>query len=281
VAADRHAPAADLVIGRHPIVEALRAGRRRLHTIMVAEGSHGQAPAEIARLASERNVRIERVPRERLDSLADHHQGLIARAAPYPYISLASLLVGPEAALSLSKGLALPVAVGTADPQHGANATDAPSQRPPLLLAVDALQDPQNFGSLLRTALAVGVDGVLLPERRSVTVTPAVGRASAGAIEHLRIARVVNLTRALKELKQAGLWIVGLAADGKQTYDQADLTTPLALVVGSEGSGLSRLVAESCDLTVRLPMLGPLDSLNAAVAGSIVLYEVQRQRAQP
>lgn len=285
-AADRP-PSPELVIGRHPVLEALRAGRRRLHSIMVAEGAHGAGLAEITALAAERKVRLQRVPRQRLDTLVDHHQGLVARAAPYPYVGFGALLVGA--------GLAPPEPVKTPHSRSNSGSSSqpagaepappeprqTPNPRPPLLLAVDALQDPQNFGGLLRTALAVGVGGVILPERRSVAVTPAVGRASAGAIEHLRIARVVNLPRALKELKQAGLWIVGLATDAPQTYDQADLSLPLVLVVGSEGSGLSRLVAETCDLTIRLPMLGPLDSLNAAVAGSVVLYEALRQRGLP
>jgi 23S rRNA (guanosine2251-2'-O)-methyltransferase len=239
-----------LVIGRNPILEALRAGRR-LHRVMVAEGAHGAAVDEILRLAAERSVPTQRVPRERLDAIADHNQGLIAEASPYVYAELAEIL---------------------------AAARDAPPERPPIVLAVDALQDPQNFGSLLRTAAAVGAIGAVLPERRSVAVTPAVGRASAGTIERLPIARVVNLVRALEELKHAGLWVVGLDARAETRYDRADLTVPLVVVVGAEGSGLGRLVAETCDLTVRLPMVGPTESLNAAVAGSIVLYEVLRQR---
>jgi 23S rRNA (guanosine2251-2'-O)-methyltransferase len=218
---------------------------------MLAEGAHGPLPADLLPLAAERSVPLQKVPRERLDALADHHQGLVAEAAPYAYADFVDLLAAGRA---------------------------APAERPPLLLAVDALQDPQNFGNLLRTGLAAGIAGVVLPERRSVGVTPAVGRASAGAIEHLRIARVVNLPRALRELKQAGLWVVGLDAAGPEVYDRADLTVPLVVVVGSEGSGLGRLVAETCDLSLRLPMLGPIDSLNAAVAGSIVLYEALRQR---
>jgi 23S rRNA (guanosine2251-2'-O)-methyltransferase len=185
--------------------------------------------------------------------MADHHQGLIARADPFVYTELSDLVAAVR---------------------------DAADSRPPLLVALDAVHDPQNFGSLLRTALAVGASGVVLPERRSVSVTSAVGRASAGAIEYLPVARVVNLVRALRELQQAGLWVVGLDQAGRIPYDDADLTVPLVLVVGSEGSGLSRLVAETCDDTVRLPMTGPVDSLNAAVAGSIVLYEALRQRAR-
>ena len=244
------APQGELLIGRHPILEALRAGRR-LHHILVAEDGQHTLPREIVQVAAERNIGLRPVSRARLDSLADHHQGVIAEGAPYAYAEFNDLL---------------------------ATARDAAPDKPPLLLALDAVQDPQNFGSLLRTAVAAGAAGVLLPQRRSVGVTAAVGRASAGAIEHLKIARVVNLVRALQDLKRAGVWVVGLDTDGRQNYDQVDLTVPAVIVVGSEGSGLGRLVGETCDVTVRLPMHGPLDSLNAAVAGSIVLYEADRQR---
>jgi 23S rRNA (guanosine2251-2'-O)-methyltransferase len=244
------APRSELVIGKHPVLEALRAGRT-LHRILVAEGGPDALPPEIVRTAAERNISLRPVPRERLDGLADHHQGVIAEGAPYAYADFDELL---------------------------AVVREAPPERPPLLLALDTVQDPQNFGSLLRTALATGAQGALLPQRRSVGVTAAVGRASAGAIEHLKIARVVNLVRALQELKRTGLWVVGLDAEGREPYDRVDLTVPAVLVVGSEGSGLGRLVADTCDVTVRLPMYGPLDSLNAAVAGSIVLYEAVRQR---
>jgi 23S rRNA (guanosine2251-2'-O)-methyltransferase len=218
---------------------------------MMAEGAHGPVTTDVLRLASERGVAVRYVPRERLDMLADHHQGLVADATPYAYADFESML---EAARARS------------------------AERPPLLLALDAMQDPQNFGSLLRTALATDVDGVILPERRSVGVTAAVGRSSAGAIEHLKIVRVVNLVRAIRVLQRVGLWAVGLDASAEDIYYEADLTVPLVLVVGSEGAGLGKLVSETCDMTVRLPMVGPLDSLNAAVAGSIVLYEAVRQR---
>ena len=218
---------------------------------MVAEEADSAAVAEVTGLANARGIQVQRVARSRLDNLADHHQGLIADAAPYSYADFDDLIESLRA---------------------------APPERPPLVLAVDALQDPQNFGTLIRTAAAVGAAGVVLPERRAVGVTPAVGRASAGAVEQLAIARVVNLPRALELLKQAGLWVVGLDAGGETVYDQADLQVPLVVVVGAEGAGLGRLVAQTCDLRLRLPMVGPIDSLNAAVAGSIVLYEALRQR---
>jgi 23S rRNA (guanosine2251-2'-O)-methyltransferase len=151
---------------------------------------------------------------------------------------------------------------------------------PPLLLALDSLQDPQNFGSLLRTALAVGVHGVIIPEHRAVGVTPAVSNASAGAVEHLQVARVTNLVRSLNTLKRRDVWVYGLAVDAPRPYWTADLNGPLALVVGSEGGGLGRLVREACDALVQIPMApGSIQSLNASVAGSLVLYEAYRQRS--
>ena len=218
---------------------------------MVAEGADGAGVQGVLRLATERSVGVQVVPRERLDALADHHQGIIAEAAPYQYVELEDLL---------------------------ASVSGAAPERPPLLVAIDALQDPQNFGALLRTAVAVGASGAILPERRAVGVTPAVGRASAGAIEYLKIARVVNLPRALIAAKEVGLWVVGLDGSGRESYDKVDLSVPLVVVVGAEGAGLGRLVAETCDIVARLPMIGPIDSLNVAVAGSIVLYEALRQR---
>jgi 23S rRNA (guanosine2251-2'-O)-methyltransferase len=192
------------------------------------------------------------VDRERLDAVDPHHQGVAAEAAPFKYASLADLL--PSLA-------------------------DAAT--PPIVLALDSLQDPQNFGTLLRTAAAVGAAGVLIPEHRAVGVTPAVAKAAAGATEHLAVVQVGNLGRALEELKQAGLWVVGLDARAPRRYDAEDLSGPLVLVVGGEASGLGRLVRERCDLLVALPMAGSTESLNAATAGSIILYEAFRRRGFP
>ena len=183
--------------------------------------------------------------------MTPHHQGVVAEAVPFRYASLAEL----RTRLS----------------QAG---------RPPLLVAVDGLQDPQNLGTLLRAAAGLGADGVVLPERRTVGVTATVAKAAAGALERLPIARVTNLTRALEELKHAGLWVIGLAADGRCQPWEADLTGPTLLVIGSEGAGLGRLVRETCDDTLRIPMPGQTESLNAAVAGAIALYEAVRQRAR-
>jgi 23S rRNA (guanosine2251-2'-O)-methyltransferase len=191
------------------------------------------------------NAPVERVDRHRLDALVSgaNHQGIVAEVDPFPYFSLDELECS-------------------------------------FLLALDSLQDPQNFGTLLRTALAVGVDGVIIPEHRAVSITPAVSNASAGAVEHLNVVRVTNLTRALRQLKQRGLWVYGLSAAADQSYWAADLTGPLVLVVGSEGEGLSRLVRETCDVLLNIPMRpDSIESLNAATAGSLVLYEAFRQRS--
>jgi 23S rRNA (guanosine2251-2'-O)-methyltransferase len=149
---------------------------------------------------------------------------------------------------------------------------------PPLVLVLDAIQDVQNLGSLIRTAEIVGVHGVIIPEHRAAGLTPAVDKTSAGAVEFMPVARVTNITRTLDDLKKRGLWCIGLAGESKTTYDQANLTGPIALVVGNEGKGISRLAREHCDVLIRLPMRGHVASLNAAVAGSIALYEIFRQR---
>jgi 23S rRNA (guanosine2251-2'-O)-methyltransferase len=213
--------------------------------VLIADGAHG-----LDNLVAE--VRQRRIPyeihdRRDLDRRAgDHHQGVIAEAEPFAYARLDDLLDRGDS---------------------------------PLLLALDSLQDPQNFGTLLRTALAVGTHGVLVPEHRAVGVTPAVSNASAGAVEHLRVARVTNLVRALGQVKSHGVWVYGLTVDATADYWDVDLSGPLALVVGSEGSGLGRLVREACDVLVRIPMAdNAIQSLNASVAGSLVLYEAFRQR---
>lgn len=226
----------DRLYGRNSVNEALRAGRRRIHRVLIA---HGTRPFDA-------RVPVDRVDRHQLDSLVGtHHQGVVAEVDPFPYVSVEDL-IGES----------------------------------PLLLALDSLQDPQNFGTLLRTALAVGVDGVIIPEHRAVGITPAVSNASAGAVEHLRVARVTNLTRALSQLKSRNVWVYGLTMDAPQPFWDVDFNGGVVLVVGSEGEGLGRLVRETCDLLLSIPMRpDSIDSLNAATAGSLVLYEAFRQRS--
>jgi 23S rRNA (guanosine2251-2'-O)-methyltransferase len=237
----------ELVYGRNAVHECLRAGRREVFKLLVSEGTQEKgALAASLKLAGEKRIAVQRVPRVQLDRISQGHQGLAAEVSGYPYLALDEIL---------------------------------PCTQTPLLLVLDCVQDPQNLGALLRTAEAAGVSGVVIAEDRAASVTPAVVNASSGATEHLRIARVTNIARALEKLKKSDIWVVGLEdTPDAQDYATADLRGPLALVVGSEGEGIRRLVRETCDFVVKLPMLGKITSLNAAVAGSIVLYETLRQR---
>ncbi|MFN3763541.1 MAG: 23S rRNA (guanosine(2251)-2'-O)-methyltransferase RlmB [Anaerolineae bacterium] len=242
----------ETLYGRNAVYESLRAGRRQFFRLMVADTVRATGIVDdILALAERAGVPVERVPRRHLDWLGEaNHQGVALEASEYPYADLEDIL-----------------------------AESARRSELPFLLLLDLLQDPQNVGTLLRTAEAVGVHGVVIQQRRAVGITPTVVHTSAGAAEHLRIAQVPNLPETIERLKARDIWVVGLeAVRGARRYDQADLTGPLALVVGSEGEGLRRLVQERCDQMVQLPMVGNVTSLNAAVAGSIVLYEAWRQR---
>lgn len=244
------APAGDLLYGRNPIVETLKAGRRRVESIRIARGAQIEGSlAQLVTIADEKHVPMENVPRQELDRTGVNHQGVTALASPYPYADLTTILEGCEQAVS------------------GA-----------LVLILDMLQDPQNLGTLLRSAEAVSVAGVLIPAHRSASVTPAVVRASAGASEHLLIARQ-NLAQAMRALKEAQFWIAGLdQAPSAKHYTEVSFTGRMGLVVGNEGTGLRRLVRDSCDFLVQIPMGGQISSLNAAVAGSIVLFTAHEQR---
>ncbi len=245
----------EVLYGRNAVREALRARRRELHRLRVSSGVQETGViAEIIKLAGRAGVPVERVERQVLDrQLRDvNHQGVALEAGAYPYVEL-------EVCLALA-----------------AERTEAA-----LLLLLDHLQDPQNIGTLLRTAEAVGVHGVALPGRRAAEITPAVVNASAGATEHLHIVLIGNLAQTIAELQRNGVWVVGLENDeAARDFDTVDLDMPLALVVGAEGVGLARLVRERCDFLVRLPIIGHIGSLNAAVAGSIALYVAWRQRAR-
>jgi 23S rRNA (guanosine2251-2'-O)-methyltransferase len=243
----------EILAGRNPVREALRAGRRRFERLMLAEGAAEKGTLEeIVALCREAGVPVSRVSKQEIDRLSGDvlHQGVAARVSTYPYVELDDIL-----ALAEERGEA------------------------PLVLALDSLQDPQNVGSIMRSAEAVGVHGVILPDRRSASVTPAVSRASAGAVEHLRVATVTNLVRALDELKARGLWVAG-GEDHPRAVDYAgvDLNRPLALVLGSEGQGMRRLVAERCDFLLRIPMRGQVGSLNVSVAAALLLYRAWHAR---
>ncbi len=240
----------DYLYGRHAILEALRA-QRRIEEILIARGVHSRgALSEVITLAKNAGVSVHGVSRDELDRMAHNHQGIVARIPDFEYAQVEDLL-----AVARERG------------------------EPAFLLLLDSVQDPQNFGTLLRTAEAVGVHGVVIAERRAVGVTPAVVKASAGAVHHLKIARVTNLARTIEQLKRANVWVIGIEnAPEAQDFSRADFKIPLALALGSEGEGLGRLVREKCDFLVRLPMWGKVSSLNVAVAGSIVLYAAKLQR---
>jgi 23S rRNA (guanosine2251-2'-O)-methyltransferase len=238
------------ISGRNPVYEVLRAGRRQVFRLQVAEGVQEKGRLqEVLQQCARRKLPVERVGRAQLEARFPGNQGLALEVSDYPYSDLTDILdlAGPRG-------------------------------EPAFILVLDALQDPQNLGTLLRTAEIAGVHGVLLPFRRTATVTPAVVHASSGASEHLLMAQA-NLAQALALLKQRGLWVVGLEAGPQaQTPQQVDLTGPLALVVGSEGEGMRPLVRASCDVLLRLPMRGRIASLNAAVAGSVALYLAYQAR---
>jgi 23S rRNA (guanosine2251-2'-O)-methyltransferase len=241
---------AGLVYGKNPVLEALRAGREIKRLVVLASARDEPRLGEILAAARERGIEVEEAGRQRLDDIAhsDSHQGVIAYVGRRRYWELADLL------------------------------DELGSEPAPVLLVLDGIQDPQNLGSICRSAEAAGVAGVLIPRHRSAEVTPAVAKASAGAVEHLRIAMVGSLAQVIDRLKQEGYWTVGLAGEADTDYAGARYDGKLALVVGSEGEGLHRLVRQRCDQLVRLPMLGQVSSLNAAVAASVVLYEALRQR---
>lgn len=240
----------DLIYGRHPVLEALR-GDQAIDRILLAQGTQAKGPiGEILERARAQNIAVEWVDRPHLDQMARSHQGVVAQVPTFEYATVDDMLA-------------------LAQRRH----------ERPLLLALDQVQDVHNLGSLIRTAEAVGAHGVIIPKRRAAGVTPAVHKASAGAVMHLPVAQVTNLVRTLKRLQDEGLWMVGLDVAGDRDYDDLDWAMSTAIVVGSEGSGLSRLVRDTCDFLVKLPMRGQIDSLNAAVAGSIVLYAAWRHGA--
>jgi 23S rRNA (guanosine2251-2'-O)-methyltransferase len=243
----------ETIFGRNPVYEVLIANRRRVHKLMVAEGSVERGSLErLLTHAKGMGIPVTRVQRRTLDRKFEHHQGVGVEVDPYPYVSTTTILEQAEA-----------------------------SGEPPLVLLLDTLQDPQNFGTLLRTAESVGVHGVVIPKKRGVGVTQAVVGASSGASEHLLISKD-NLVGAINLIKDCGAWIIGLEnLPEAQFLGEVDLSGAMALVVGHEGQGIRRLVRRSCDYMVRLPMRGRIDSLNAAVAGSIALYEIWKARGHP
>ena len=231
----------NLLVGRNPIREALKAGRD-MEKLLVAKGELIGSAREIVAMAREQKVIVQEVDRAHLDAMAPGHQGLIAVVSAYAYKTVDDML-----ALAKERGEA------------------------PFLVILDGVTDPHNLGAIIRSAECAGAHGVIIPERRAVGLTPAAVKASAGAVEYLPVAREVNLTRTIERLKKEGIWIYGTAMNGED-YRKVDYSGPKALVIGSEGEGMSRLVSESCDKVVTLPMKGKIESLNASVAAGILLY---------
>ena len=237
----------DYIAGRNAVTEALKSGRP-LDSVLIAKGDRQGSIGAIVAKCRQMNVPIKEVDSRKLDAMAQNHQGVIAVAACKEYADLEDLFKLAE--------------------ERGEK---------PFFIVCDELEDPHNLGAILRTAEAAGAHGVIVPRRRAAGLTSTVYKASAGAVEYVPVARVANITDTLRELKKRGLWIYGLDMDG-ETWCQTDLTGAMALVVGSEGRGISRLVREECDFILSMPMVGQINSLNASVACGIVLYEVTRQR---
>ena len=237
----------DVIAGRNAVMEALKSGRP-LDRVMVAKGDRQGSIGPIIAKCRQLNVPVKEVDSRKLDFMAQNHQGVIAVAACKEYAKLEDLF-----ALAEERG------------------------EKPFFIICDELEDPHNLGAILRTAEAAGAHGVIVPQRRSVGLTSTVYKASAGAVEYVPVARVTNVTETIKELKKRGIWVYGLDMDG-ETWCRTDMRDAMALVVGSEGRGISRLVKEQCDFILSMPMAGKINSLNASVATGIVLYEVARQR---
>lgn len=239
------------VHGVNPVRELLRAGGEAPAELWVAEGTEKARLGDLVRLARERGAKVREAPRQKLDRLAgtDRHQGVVAVVADYRYRDLDELLEG-AAALG----------------------------QPPLLVVLDGIEDPQNLGAIIRSAHALGAHGVVVARDRASGVTPAVAKASAGAVEHCPVARVTNIAQTIERLKGFGLWTIALAADGPTELQGLDLTGPLGLVVGGEGAGVRPLVRKNCDHVARIPMTGEVGSLNASASAAVALYEALRQR---
>lgn len=240
----------DVIEGRNAVIEALRAGRT-IDKIFIQKGETDKTLGHIASKARDAGIVVVDADRRKLDFMSQthSHQGVIALAAVREYCSVQDILQ-----IAADKGEA------------------------PFVVVCDEISDPHNLGAVIRTAEAAGVHGIIIPKRRSAGVTSIVDKTSAGAVEHMAVARVANLTAAIKELKAAGLWIYGTSAEGKSELWKTDLTGPICIVIGSEGDGMGRLITENCDFLVSIPMKGKVSSLNASAAAAVLIYEALRQR---
>lgn len=234
---------ANILCGRNPIREALKS-ERDIEKLLVQKGELSGSAREIVQLAKEKKIPVQEVDKSRMDEIAQHHQGLIAYASAYQYATVEEMLEDAAA-----------------------------KNEPPFLIILDGITDPHNLGAIIRTADCVGAHGVIVPMRRSVGLTPAAVKASAGAVEHVKVARVTNVTRTIDDLKAQNVWTYAVTMNGKN-YEKVDFSGGTALIIGAEGEGISRLTEEHCDCAVSLPMKGHLDSLNASVAAGIMMYRV-------
>jgi 23S rRNA (guanosine2251-2'-O)-methyltransferase len=240
------------IFGVLPVLEALRANARRIDKIAIAEGAREKRLQEIYDLAREHGVRIDKLSREAIERLVEpgaNHQGVVAFAAAGEYVDVDEIL-------------------------------DASGESPALIVILDGVEDPRNLGAVLRSVECAAADGVIIPERRAVGLTETVAKSSAGATEYVKVAKVTNLNRLIDDLKARNIWVVGTSGDAKTSYTAWDWRQPSALVLGAEGSGLHRLVAENCDVLVNIPMYGKIDSLNVSVAAGVILFEARRQRSK-
>jgi len=242
-------PRPSTIFGVNPVLELLRSGSHRVERILIVEGTREHRLAEINELARSQSVIVDRVERSKLERLTGNdvnHQGVAALISAADYADANEIL-------------------------SAANANS-------LLLVLDGIEDPRNLGAILRTAECAGVGGVFIPERRAVGLTDTVAKSSAGAVEHIKVAKVANLNRLIEDLKKKNIWVVGTSVDATMDHTEWDWRQASALVLGGEGSGLHRLVAENCDVLVKIPMYGKIDSLNVSVAAGVVLFEARRQR---
>lgn len=239
----------EIIIGKNPVIEALKSGRS-VNKVLVSEQLNKGMLGKLNQLAKEANTIIQKVPRVKMDQLTkENHQGVIAYVASYEYATIDDLFQRAS--------------------ERGED---------PFFIILDELEDPHNLGSILRTADATGVHGVIIPKRRSVGLTHTVAKTAAGAMEHIPVARVTNIANTIDELKKRNVWIAGTEAEADQDFRKLDGTLPIAIVIGNEGKGISKLVRKKCDFTVSLPMRGKVSSLNASVACSLLLYEIYRKR---
>ncbi|CQR48542.1 Putative TrmH family tRNA/rRNA methyltransferase [Paraliobacillus sp. PM-2] len=237
------------IIGKNPVLEALKSGRS-INKLLISDQLNQSTTKNLESLAKRQGTVVNRVPKQKLDKQVDgNHQGVVAVVAAYEYASIEDLFIRAE--------------------QKGEE---------PFFIILDEIEDPHNLGSILRTADAVGAHGIIIPKRRAVGLTATVAKTSAGAMEYIPVARVTNIAQTIDELKDRHVWVVGTEAEATRDYRSLEGSLPLALVIGNEGKGISRLVRKKCDWTVRLAMTGNVSSLNASVAASILMYEIYRKR---